>query len=117
MKKIVLIGIVALSFMSCTLTSYMSGDLSSNYQLKMTSKKDKALVEKIPVFFCDKEVIGEFTVKSINTYTPIVLPVIGNRKKVVSERLYKKAVRTAQDQNGNAVLITDDSHFKVLTVK
>lgn len=78
MKKIALIGIVVFSFMLCTLTSYMSGELSSNYQLKMTSKKDKVLVEKIPVYLSENEIQGEFTVKSLNTYSPIVLPVIGN---------------------------------------
>lgn len=117
MKKIVLIGLIAFSFMSCTLTSYMANDLSSNYQLKMTSKKEKALVEKIPVYLSEKEIQGEFTVKSFNTYNPIVLPVIGNRKKAVSERLFKKAVKAAEEQKGNAILIIDDSHFKVLTLK
>lgn len=117
MKKSVLIGIMAFAFTSCTLTSYLGNDLSSNYQLKMRSKKDKALVEKIPVYLSEKEIPSEFTVKSINTYNPIVLPVIGNRKKAVSERLYKKAVKAAQNQNGNAVLILDEAHFKVLTIK
>lgn len=117
MKKIVLIGFIAFWFMSCTLTSYMTTDLSSNYQLKMTSKKEKVLVEKIPVYLSEKEIQGEFTVKSINTYSPIVLPVIGNRKKVVSERLYKKAVKAAEEQKGNAILIMDDSHFKVIILK
>lgn len=117
MRKLLLIGLIGVSFMSCTVTTYMSNDLSSNYQLKMTSKKERVLVEKIPVYMSEKDIPGEFIVKSINAYSPIVLPVIGNRKKAISEHLYKKAVKTAQDQNGNAVLIMDEAHFKVITVK
>ena len=116
MKKIVLIGLVAFSLMSCTLTSYMSNELSSNYQLQMTSKKEKALVEKISIYMSEKEIQGEFKVKSVNTYNPIVLPIIGNRKKIILEKLYKKAVKAAEDQNGNAIIIVDDSHFKIITL-
>lgn len=117
MKKLFIIGLFSFSLMSCTLTSYMSNELSSNYQLKMNSKKEKALVDKIPIYLSENEVQREFTVVSINTYHPIVLPVIGNRKKVVLEGLYKKAVKTAEDQKGNAVIIIGDSHFKVIIVK
>ena len=117
MKKLLFIGVIALSFMSCTLTSHMSNDLSANYQLKMTSKKEKALVEKIPIYLCEKDIQGEFTVKSINSYNPFVFPVLGSRKKIVSKRLFAKAVKAAAKQKGNAVLIVGDSQFKILTVK
>ena len=117
MKKTVVIVAVMISAMSCTVTSYIEKDMSMNYELKMKSKKDVALFEKVHVYLSEKEIPGEFTVKSINMYNPIVLPVIGDRVKTITDNLYKKAVKTAEDQKGDAVLIVDESHFKVLKMK
>jgi len=117
MKKTFLIIAIAVASTSCTLTTFVEKDLSLNYQLNMTSKKEKALVEKIPIYLTEKVVPKEFVVKSINIYSPYVLPVIGNRKKVVISNFYKKAVKAAEEQKGDAVLIVDDSHFKVIAFK
>ena len=117
MKKAFSMAIVVLGLTSCTLTTYLEKDLAMNYELKMTSKNERALFEKVTVFVSEKDIKGEFTVVSLNTYSPIVLPVIGNRKKVVTAALYKKAVKAADDQKGNAILIMDEAHFKVLRVK
>ena len=117
MKKAFILAIVVLALTSCTLTTYLEKDLAMNYELKMTSKNEKALFEKVTVYVSEKDIKGEFTVVSLNTYSPIVLPVIGNRKKVVTAALYKKAVKTADNQKANAVMILDEAHFKVLRVK
>ena len=117
MKETVVIVAVMISTMSCTVTSYIEKDMSMNYELKMKSKKDVALFEKVHVYLSEKEIPGEFTVKSLNMYKPIVLPVIGDRVKTITDNLYKKAVKTAEDQKGDAVLIVDESHFKVLKMK
>lgn len=117
MRKPLLMIAIAIASTSCTLTTFVEKDLSMNYELRMTSKNEKALFEKIPIYLTEKEVPKEFVVKSINVYSPIVLPVIGDRKKAVIASLYKKAVKAADDQKGNAVLIIDDSHFKVLKFK
>jgi len=117
MKKLIIIVAIAITASSCTLTTYIEKDMSMNYELNMKSKKDVAIFEKVHVYLSEKEIPGEFTVKSLNTYSPIVLPVIGNRVKAVTQRLYKKAVKAAEDQKGDAVLIIDDSHFKVLKMK
>ena len=116
MKKLIIIVAIAITASSCTITTYIEKDMSMNYELNMKSKRDLATIEKVHVYLSEKEIPGEFIVKSLNTYSPIVLPVIGNRIKVITQRLYKKTVKTAQDQKGDAVLITDDTHFKVLKI-
>ena len=117
MRKTVVIVSAMIFAMSCTITSYIEKDMSMNYELKMKSKKDVALFEKVHVYLSEKEIPGDFTVKSLNMYNPIVLPVIGDRVKTITDNLYKKAVKTAEDQKGDAVLIVDESHFKVLKMK
>ena len=116
MKKLIIIVAIAITASSCTITTYIEKDMSMNYELNMKSKRDLATIEKVHVYLSEKEIPGEFIVKSLNTYSPIVLPIIGNRVKAITQRLYKKAVKTAQDQKGDAVLITDDTHFKVLKI-
>lgn len=117
MRKPLLMILVAIATASCTVTSFIEKDMAMNYELSMTSKSEKALFEKIPVYLSEKDVPKEFLVKSFNMYNPLVLPVIGDRKKAIINNLYRKAVKEADDQKGNAVLIVDDSHFKVLKFK
>lgn len=116
MKKILIIGLLTLFIASCTMITYTSNELSSKYKLEMSNKNEKVLFDKIPVYLSETEIPGQFTVLSLNTYNPIVLPVIGNRKKAILEKLYKNAVVATEELNGNGVLIIDDSHFKVLSI-
>ncbi len=117
MKKLFVVFIGAVAFTSCTVTTFLQKDFKSNYDLSMSSKKELAMAKSIPVYLSEREVPTEFTVKSINSYSPIVLPIIGNRKKTVTKSLYKKAVKTANSQGGNGVIICDDFHFKVIEMK
>lgn len=115
MKKLTGFVVVAVVLTSCSVTKFAEKDFSSNYQLGMTSKKERALVEKIPVFLTEKDVPKPFNVISVNRYSPMVLPVIGNVNKALLVNLYQKAVKEAESQNGDAVLIVDEAHFKVLS--
>lgn len=117
MKKALSFAVLALFLSSCSLTTFTTSDLSSNYELGMTGKKEKALKEKIPVYLSEKQISSGFSIISVNRYTPWVLPVLGNVNKKIKKHLYEKAVKTAEKQGGNAVLIVDDTHFKVLSVK
>lgn len=117
MKKTFALIAIIIASTSCTLTTFVEKDLALNYELNMTSKKEKALLEKTPIYLSEKDIPKDFVVKSINVYNPNVLPVIGNRKKAIISHLYKKAVKAVEKQKGNAVLIIDDSHFKVLKFK
>jgi len=83
----------------------------------MKRKKDVAIFEKIPVYLSEREISADFNVKSFNTYNPIIIPILMNRVKYVSKKLYKKSVKAAINQKGDAVLIVDDAHFKVLKMK
>jgi hypothetical protein len=117
MKKIFVIIAIVIASTSCTLTTFVEKDLALNYELNMTSKKEKVLLEKIPVYLSEKDIPKDFVVKSINVYNPHVLPIIGNRKKTIISHLYKKTVKAVEKQKGDAALIIDDSHFKVLKFK
>ena len=118
MKKtlFVLLGL-ALMMSSCVAT-YDVAHQKSVYQAQMDgSKNSKALMEKIPIFFTEKEVPSEFTVISYCAYQPLHIPIIRPAKKALTKKLYKKAVTTANKLHGDAVIIDTDYEFRVVKLK
>lgn len=103
---------------SCSVKTFSTTELDSNYKLKMTSQKEKNLAAKIKVFASEEEVPKSFDVISVNRYQPFVLPwPFGNYDKTVKKNLYQRAVKTADKQKGDAVIIVDETHFKIIKFK
>lgn len=118
MKRIyfVLFGI-ALMMSSCV-TTYDSAHLKSVYQSQMYgSKKGKTLMEKIPIYFNESEVPFEFTVTSYCSYRPFTVPIFRPEKKVITKKFYKIAVKTAENEKGDAVIIDSTYEFRVIKAK
>ena len=106
---------MCVGFSSCAMKTYTTTELDSNYKLKMTGKKEQVLLEKIKVFTSEKDVGKSFEVISVNRYQPFTLPwPLGNFNKKVKQTLYEKAVKEAENQKGDAIIIVDNTHFKVI---
>jgi len=109
---------LCVGFSSCSIKTFTTTEMESNYKLKMTSKKELVLVEKIKVFTSEEAIKQSFEVISINRYQPFVLPwPLGNRDKKMKQNIYEKAVKKADDQKGDAVIIINESYFKVIKFK
>jgi len=117
MKKLLIAFVLGALLSSCTVLTVVEKDMSANYALSMDGKKEKALMERIPVYTSVNEIQKDYFVKSFNQYNPLVLPVIGNRGKTLTKKLVKKAVSEAEKQNGDAVVIVSEYQFQVIKFK
>lgn len=106
--------LVTIGFCSCATKTYTVSELRSNYALKMTSKKNQVLFDKIEVFMSENEIDKLFEVKSINAYQPLIFPIFGSFSKSAKKNLLKTAVKQASSKNCDAVLIINESHYKLI---
>ena len=84
----------------------------------MTSRSDRALLERVQIFTSESEIAQPFEVISFNRFQPFVLPwPLGNRDRRLTQRLYQQAVRSAARQNGNGVIIINETHFRVIRIQ
>jgi transcription antitermination factor NusG len=95
--------------------TFTVAELNNNYSLQMTSKKEKIVRSRIEIYFAELEITDQFEVVSTNRYQPFVLPwPFGNFNKKIKKNLLQKAAKEADKQNGDAIVIVDNTHFKVI---
>lgn len=70
-----------------------------------------------PIFYSEGSIKNEYSVVSIVRITPPVFPIFGNRHKVVVSKFLMWAVLACEKQKGDAVLLSDDSHVKIIKFK
>ncbi len=70
-----------------------------------------------PVYYSEGSIKNEYSVQSIVTISPPVFPVFGNHHKVVVSKFLMWAVLACEKQKGDAVLIVDDIHVKIIKFK
>lgn len=121
MKKLLLAAMIlwglSMATTSCV-TTYDVNHQKDVYRAQMSENaKSKALMEKIPVYFSDTEVGKEFTVLDYCTYEPLVIPILRPERKPLTKKLYKKAVTTAENLKGDAVIIDTKNSFRVIKLK
>lgn len=120
MKKLIylslLCAVVCLS--SCNHAVYPTKTLQNTYELGMTSKHEIATMAKIQVFLSDKDIVKPFDVISINTYRPLLtIPILAPYESSMRKNFYKAAIKKAEDQLGDAIIITGIGQYKVLKYK
>ena len=104
--------------MSSCMSTYDVTHQKSIYEAQMSSSRSgKALMEKIPVFYSEKDVPYDFSVVSYGVYKPLTIPIFRSEKKVLTKKFYTKAVKSAEHQNGNAVIIDSFNTFRVIKKK
>lgn len=103
---------------SCAHSVYPLDVLYSNYNSRMRSPEDLAIKANVWIYFNEKDIPGEYAIISANTYSPFcLLPFKSIRVKKLNKRFLEQAVKQADKEGGNAVLIQGGGFFFVLTLK
>lgn len=118
LSKLFLCAVAALLFASCAHSIYPVESLYNNYDLRMRSVDDLAIKGKVQVYFNERDIKGEYTIISANTYSPFCfLPIKAIREKKMSKRFLAESVKKAYEEGGNAVLVKSVGYFFVLNLK
>lgn len=110
---LLLVAASAILFASCT-TVYKASELTANYDVSMTSKKELAVKNEIAVFYSENEVTVPFEVISMNNYKPLDIPILHPGTKDIKKNIVRIAVYQAKEQGGNAVVLLGEGLFKVI---
>lgn len=107
----------ALLFAGCAQSVYPLESMYANYNNRMQSKEDLALKANVWIYFNEKDIPCPYTVISSNTYNPFVLlPFHGLKVKKMNKKFLEQAVRQADKEGGNAVLVKSAGFFYVLNM-
>lgn len=109
---------VAVLLSSCAHSVYPLDLLYSNYDSRMRSPEDLAIKANVWIYFNEKDIPGEYSIISANTYSPFCfLPFQGIRLKKMNKLFLEQAVKQADKEGGNAVLVQSSGIFYVLNMK
>ena len=109
---------VAVLLSSCAHSVYPLDLLYSNYDSRMRSPEDLAIKANVWIYFNEKDIPGEYSIISANTYSPFCfLPFQGIRVKKMNKLFLEQAVKQADKEGGNAVLVQGSGIFYVLNMK
>lgn len=102
---------------SCSHTLYPVDTLEYNYNMRMQSNAELQAKSQVQVFFSEKDVKGDFSVISVNLYSPYTIPILMNYRKQMSKKFLQKAVMKANEQGGNGIIVTAGGYYKVIKIK
>lgn len=108
--------IVILVMTSCSHTLYSPDTMEYHYNRRMTNKKELTAKAQVRIFTSEKDVKGEYTIISMNTYNPFRIPIFMSFKNQMTKKFYQKAVLKAQEQGGNGIIITSAGIYKVINI-
>lgn len=120
MKKVYfsLLCLAAIAFCSCSHSVYPLDTMYGQYNNRMRSSAELALKSNIWIYFTENEIPCEYDIISANTYHPItLLPFNSIRVKKMNKRFLEQAVKQADKEGGNAVLIQGGGFYFVLNMK
>lgn len=103
-------------FSSCAHTLYPTDTLTYNYGMKMMSDEELQIKARVLVFMSEKEIKGDYSVISVNSYTPLNIPIIYTTKSQIKKKFFKKAVIKADEQGGNGIIVTAPGFYKVIKI-
>lgn len=109
---------VAVLLSSCAHSVYPLDLLYSNYDSRMRNPEDLAIKANVWIYFNEKDIPGDYSIISANTYSPFCfLPFQGIRVKKMNKLFLEQAVKQADKEGGNAVLVQGSGIFYVLNMK
>lgn len=115
-KILVILACVVLMLGSCNSYVFTTKSFYDGYVKTMNSKDENELLEKIHILLTQKELIhADYEVISMNIYAPNALFRFGFIEKM-ENRFFAKAVEKAEEEGGNAVLISSPGCYSVLKV-
>lgn len=116
LKSFAVLCIASVLFSSCAHTLYSPEVMEYNYNMRMKSDKELTAKSQVRIFMSEKDVKGDYTVVSVNLYSPFRIPVFMSFRKQMSKKFYQKAVMKAQEQGGNGIIVTSAGMYKVINI-
>lgn len=101
---------------SCAHTLYPIGTLEYNYNMRMKTEEELQAKARVRIFLSEQDVKEDYSVISINVYSPFRLPIFMSYKKQMSKKFFQKAVMKAYEQGGNGIIITAGGYYKVIKI-
>ena len=112
-----LLCVAAIAFTGCAHSVYPLESMYANYNNRMRSKEDLALKSNVWIYFNEKDVPCPYNIISSNTYNPFVLlPFKALKVKKMNKKFLEQAIRQADKEGGNAVLVKAAGIFYVLNM-
>lgn len=112
-----LLCVAAIAFTGCAHSVYPLESLYTNYNNRMRTPEELALKSNVWIYFNEKDIQGEYTIISANTYNPFtILPFQGIKVKKMNKKFLEQAVKQADKEGGNAILVQSAGFFYVLNM-
>jgi len=112
-----LLCVAAVVLTSCAHSVYPLESLYSNYNNRMRSQEDLTLKANVWIYFSEKDIPCEYNIISANTYNPFTfLPFHGIKVKKMNKKFLEQAVKKADEEGGNAILVQSAGFFYVLNM-
>lgn len=117
LKNFIIVAIAAFVLSSCAHTIYPIESLYNNYNSQMRSVEELEIKGKVNIYFNEKDIKGEYTILSSNSYKPFcLLPLKPIFEKKMQKKFLTAAVKQAYEQGGNAILVKSTGLFFVLNL-
>jgi len=112
-----LLCVAAVVLTSCAHSVYPLESLYTNYNNRMRSPEELKLKANVWIYFNEKEIPGDYNIISANKYNPFCfLPFHSLKVKKMNKKFLEKAVKKADEEGGNAILVQSAGFFYVLNM-
>jgi len=112
-----LLCVAAVVLTSCAHSVYPLESMYTNYNNRMRSQEELKLKANVWIYFNEKEIPCEYNILSANTYNPFcLLPFHSIKVKKMNKKFLEQAVKKADEEGGNAILVQSAGFFYVLNM-
>lgn len=112
-----LLCVAALVLTGCAHSVYPLESLYANYNNRMRSRDELELKANVWIYFNEKDIPCAYNIISANTYNPpTFLPFHGIKVKKMNKKFLEQAVKQADKEGGNAILVQSAGFFYVLNM-
>lgn len=112
-----LLCVAAMAISSCSHSIYPLESMYANYTNRMRSPEELTIKSNVWIYFNEKDIPGEYNIISSNTYNPFsLLPFKSIKVKKMNKKFLSEAVKQADKQGGNAILVKAAGFYYVLTM-
>ncbi|MBO4453660.1 MAG: hypothetical protein J5761_01230 [Paludibacteraceae bacterium] len=112
-----LLFVAAITFTGCAHSVYPLDVLYANYNSRMCSPEEVNLKKNVWIYFNEKDIPCPYSIISANTYSPFsLLPFQPVKLKKMNKKFLEQAVKQADKEGGNAILVKGAGYFFVLNM-
>lgn len=112
-----LLCVAAVVLTGCAHSIYPLESMYTNYNNRMRSLEELQLKANVWIYFNEKDIPCDYTIISANTYNPFtLLPFHSLKVKKMNKKFLEQAVKKADEEGGNAILVQSAGFFYVLNM-